>query len=357
MISLATSLVNEEVRANITSALDENRIGGGRFVKEFEDKVASYMGSKHAIAVCNGTMADIVAIAAMKALRPHKTEVIVPALTFTAQIAAVILNGLTPVFVDVNEDYQMDLNQAEEKINARTLGIMSVHLLGKECNIEWATKLAWGYGILLMEDCCEAYGGEYEIGEKFGTKSVFGTYSFFPSHTITTGEGGMIVTDNDYCAELARKIMNHGRASDKITEKFHFDMIGLNGKMSNLIAAIGCGVVNTADDVIVRRKANVELYNSKLGLGWNASSPHCYPLIMNSREERDEMLTHLESNGVESRKLFSSLPTQEKAYKYLDYTPGAFPVSESIGDKGLFLPVHQDLTEENITTICELVKK
>lgn len=354
-ISLATSLINDQVRMNIEAALDENRIGGGRFVTQFENKVAQYMNVKHAIAVNNGTMADMVAIAALKASRPGKTEVIVPALTFTAQVASVIHNGLTPIFVDITSDYQMDLSKIEAKINENTLGIMAVHLLGKECNIEVLSDIAKRNNILLMEDCCEAYGGEYESGGKFGTRSDFGTFSFFPSHTITTGEGGMIITNNDNLAALARMIMNHGRVSDKITEKFHFSHLGFNGKMSNLLAAIGCAVVDTADDVIAKRKHNVEYFNKQTKDNWFASSPHCYPIVCPSREERDLKLQYLETNGVEARKLFSCLPTQEHAYRYLGYKLGDFPVAEFAGDRCLFIPIHQDLTEENLELICALL--
>lgn len=356
MISLATSNITQKVRDNVNTALDENRIGGGRFIKEFEDNVAQYIGTKYAIAVNNGTMADMVAIASLKAQIPEKTEVIVPALTFTAQVASVIHNGLTPRFVDVVADtYQMDLTKVESLINENTLAIMAVHLLGKECDIKVLQDIAKRNNIFLMEDCCEAYGGEYESGGRFGSGSSFGTFSFFPSHTITTGEGGMIVTNDDNCATLARQIMNHGRVSDKITEKFHFSHLGFNGKMSNLLAAIGCAVADTAENVITSRKLNVDYLNNFLKTNWYASSPHCYPVMMSSESERNLKLEYLERHGVEARKLFSCLPTQEHAYRYLGYQLGDFPVAEEIGRRGLFLPIHQDLTLEDLEKICALL--
>lgn len=358
MISLATSKITQEVRDNVNACLDENRIGGGRFIKEFEDNVAQYLGVKHAIAVNNGTMADMVAIAALKAQQPqpNKVEVIVPALTFTAQVASVIHLGLKPVFVDINKyNYQMDLDQVESKINENTLAIMAVHLLGRECDITQLQDIAKRNNIFLMEDCCEAYGGEYGIGGKFGTGSSFGTFSFFPSHTITTGEGGMVVTNDDTCASLARQIMNHGRVSDKITEKFHFSHLGFNGKISNLLASIGCAVAKTADDVIAKRRQNVTYLNDFLDEHWHASSPHCYPIMCKNELERNLKLEFLEQNGVEARKLFSCLPTQEHAYRYLGYKLGDFPVAEEVGQKGLFLPIHQDLTEEDLERICALL--
>jgi len=223
MISLATSTVTKQVRDNVNAALDENRLGGGRFVTEFEDKVKSYMGAKHAIATCNGSMADIVALRVLAELNPDKEEVIVPALTFIAQTNAILINGLTPVFVDIKDDFQID--ESKIKLGENTLAVFPTHLLGKSQNILHLS------GVPIVEDSCEAFG-VWNGGD-------MATFSFFPSHTITTGEGGMIITNNDRYAELARKIINHGRRSDNILDKFHFDHLGFNGKMSNIIAAIG----------------------------------------------------------------------------------------------------------------------
>ena len=363
MISLANSNITDEVRKNVNACLDENRIGQGRFNKQFEEDTAKYLGVKHAIVVNNGTMADMVALGALKAKYPEKTEVIVPAYTFIAQTNAIFMNGLTPVFVDVGEDYQMDVSQVEAKITDKTLCIFVVHLFGRTSDILILKDIAQKHNIGLAEDCCEAFGGKYGIkgvdGDgrvpKFGTMGDFGTFSFFPSHTITTGEGGMVITNNDELADLARQVSNHGRRSDNILEKFTFDVFGYNGKMSNVLAAIGCAILPTADDVIAKRRINVKTYNNLLGKDWYASSPHCYPVRYESEEERDNTLKRLWENGVEARKAFSSLPTQEKVYAHLGYKLGDFPKAEYFGKHVLFLPVHQGLTETEIQFICTLL--
>ena len=361
MISLATSNITKEVRDNVNACLDDNRIGQGRFNKQFEEETAKYLGVKHAIATNNGSMADIIALGALKAKNPDKTEVIVPAYTFIAQTNAILINGLKPVFVDVGEDYQMDVSQVESKINDNTLCIYSVHLFGKACNI-WALRgLANRNNIGLVEDCCEAFGGEptYPLDSlrkimsyKLGTIGDFGTFSFFPSHTITTGEGGMVVTNNDEFAELARKVSNHGRRGDDILDKFHWDIFGYNGKMSNVLASIGCAVLPSADSVIEQRQKNVKLYNSILRKTWYATSPHCYPVSFADETMRDEALKRLEANNVEARKAFSCLPTQEKVYAHLGYKEGDFPTAEKFGKTVLFTPIHQGLTTEDIEKIC-----
>ena len=334
-ISLATSTINKTVRKNVKECLDTGRIGGGRFVKEFEDKVAEYMGAKHAIATCNGSMADIVALATLKVLNPSKTEVIVPALTFIAQTNAVLINGLTPIFVDIKEDYQID--DTKVSITDNTLAVFPANLLGKIAPI-----VPGEFDVPMVEDSCEAFG--IRRGE------AMTIFSFFPSHTITTGEGGMIITDSDTHAEIARKMINHGRRSDKILEKFHYDFMGFNGKTSNVAAAIGLGVMEEVDEIIETRKKNVFLYNNFLENDFYAESPHAYPYIYKNQLVRDARLLTLEMEGIEARKIFSCIPTAEYGMK------GNFPVAEKIASHGLFVPIHQDLTQKEIKKIASIIR-
>jgi len=345
MISLAQSTITPKVRENVSACLDENRIGSGRFVPEFEQRVAEYCKAKYGIAVCNGTMADIVALAALKAKRPDKDEVIVPALTFVAQVNSILVNGLKPVFVDVNYDYQIDVSKI--KINDKTLAIMPANLLGKSCDITRILEIARLNDIYVLEDSCEAFG--------IPPRGDLATYSFFPSHTVTTGEGGMIVTNNKELAELCIQARNHGRKSEEVLDKFHFDNFGLNGKMSNLNAAVGCGIIDSADEVIIHRVANVNTLNRLLEGSWDAFSPHAYPIMYESEVERNQALLRLSEAEIEARKLFSSLPTQEKCFEYMGYKLGDFPTAEDIGRRGLFVPIHQGLSEGDLLEIVKCV--
>jgi dTDP-4-amino-4,6-dideoxygalactose transaminase len=335
MISLATSTITKEVRDNVNKALDDNRISGGDFIAQFEEAVAKYHGAKYGVSVCNGTMADIVALAALRALHPEKDEVIVPALTFIAQTNSVLVNGLKPIFVDVDSDCQ--INPELIKITEKTLAIMPANLLGKDANVDKLKE----FGVPIIEDNCEAYGIRNEV--------EMSTYSFFPSHTITTGEGGMILTDDDKLYELLKACRNHGRLKTDILNMFHFPVFGLNGKMTNIEAAIGCAIAPSANEVIKKRHKNVELYNKILNKNWYAYSPHCYPVWYENEEKRNEKLLELDGNLVEARKLFSCIPTVE--YKL----GGDYPMAEMISRTGLFVPVHQDLTEEDIKTICKII--
>jgi len=349
IVSLATSKITKEIRDNINAALDENRISQGRFVKEFEEKVAKYVGAKYAVAVCNGTIADMVALLALSALKPGKTEVIVPALTFVAQPNSVLFAGLKPIFVDVDVNCQMDFTKIEEKINDNTLAIMPANLLGIECEIEKIKEIAQRHDLFVVEDNCEAFGVKCH--------GDVATYSFFPSHTITTGEGGMAVTNNEFIYDMLKKAINHVRRNDdKILDKFHFDTLGVNGKLNNLSAAVGCATIGTADWVIETRLKNVDYLNHYTHNFWyKPTSPHCYPTFYENSSVRDAKLQELKANDIEGRKLFSCLPTMEKVYSYMGYKKGEFPMAEEIAEKGLFVPVHQDLTQEDLDKICSLI--
>lgn len=338
MISLATSKITKQVRKNVNKALDDNRIAGGSFIEKFENKVSEYNDAEYGIAVCNGTMADIVSLAALKALYPDKNEVIVPALTFIAQTNAILVNGLKPIFVDVDENCQMNID--EVKITDKTLAIFPANLLGKEIDMRKLRCIAGETPII--EDNCEAYG----IRSKYADMS---TYSFFPSHTITTGEGGMILTDNKKIAEYCKACRNHGRLNTDILNMFHFPVFGLNAKMTNIAAAIGCAIAPSADKVIKKRQSNVDLYNKILGKNWNSFSPHCYPVWYNTEAQRNDKLVELYENGIEARKLFSCLPTVEYKKK------GNYPMAEKLSRTGLFVPIHQDLTKEDIKKICQIL--
>ncbi len=344
MITLGTATITKKISLNLAECCLTERLGQGGFIEKFENKIAKFVGTKHAIATCNGSMAVIMALAAFKQLYSGKTEVIVSALTFIAQTNAVIINGLKPIFVDIGYNYQIDASLIEHAITTNTLAIMPTHLLGKKCDIDRIIKISEKYDIPILEDSCEAFGVKPKL---------IGTYSFYPSHTITTGEGGVIVTDDDELADLCRRIRSHGRLSETPMETFHFDVMGFNGRMSNITAAIGDAVIELADEAIKKRRENVEILNKAIGQDWYADSPHCYPIMCSSKEKRDNKIKELAENNIDSRKIFSSLPTQEKVYQYMGYELGDFPTAEDIGNRGLYVPCHQNLSVEDLKKICQ----
>lgn len=364
MITLGTVNISNKTKALMKQALDEGIIGQGKYIQEFEKKLADFLGTKHAITTASGTLADASALAAVKYRdNAERNEVIVPALTFVAQINAVYYNHLKPVFVDVGYDYQIDVEKIEEKINEKTLAIMPTHLLGRPVKMEKILSLAKKHNLFVVEDACEALGSKYQ-NQFCGTIGNMGCFSFFVSHSITTGEGGVIVTNDDELADLSRSLRNHGRKSDNLEDKFIFPRIGFSAKMNTLEAIIGLGVVDELSQHIENRHQNMIKMNNFLGKDYFSDReneyiiPHSFPVLAKSKEDRDRLLKLLPENfGIEARQIFYSIPTQSEAYRFLGEKIGSYPVAEDIGQRGLYVPCHQNLDEQNIKKIADTISE
>ncbi len=359
-ISLGTVDITDRTIELIDTAVKGGRIGQGPIISEFEEELAAWFGTRHAVVVATGTVADAVALAAVQGDK-RQGEVILPALTFVAQANAVYYNQLTPKFVDVDDDYEIDVDQVEAQISPRTVAIMPTHLLGRPANMDRILELANKHGLAVIEDACEALGSRVR-DRLVGTLGNMGCFSFFVSHAITTGEGGAIVTDDPELAELARSLRNHGRLSDKPAEKFQFPRIGFSGKMNQMEAAIGLGMMPILNDIVGKRRENMLFLNRLLGDRFAERPgeyvvPHGYPVEFPDRRARDRALEYLNEKGIESRNLFSSIPTQVPAYAFLGHQLGEFPVAERIGDCGLYVPCHQNLTEEDLGFVAETLRE
>ncbi len=364
MITLGTVNISPKTKALMAEALEKGIIGQGKYIEEFEKRLADFLGIKNVIATANGTLADAIALALAKYQDGFKRDqVIVPALTFIAQINAVYYNHLKPIFVDVKHDYQIDVEKMEKKINEKTLAIMPVHLLGRPAAIEKILALAQKHNLYVIEDACEALGSKHQ-NQFCGTIGGMGCFSFFPSHSLSTGEGGAVVTNNDELADILRFLRNHGRKSNKLEEKFIFPYIGFSAKMNVLEAIIGLGVIDELGQYTEKRHQNMIKLNEVLGKDAFGEKhgeyiiPHGYPIMFSSEEERDKALKLLpEKFGIEVRQIFCSIPTQCPAYHFLEEKKGDYPIAEDIGRRGLYVPCHQNLTEEDLFKISEALKK
>jgi len=347
-ISLASADIPFRAMLNVWDCLKSERIGRGKYVNLLEIRAAEYFGVKHAIAVANGTLADYVMLATLKQMYPGKDEVILPALTFVAQANAVLLAGLKPIFVDVGLDFQMDIEATKKAITHKTLCVFPVHLLGKEAHV---VSELMRPDVPVIEDCCEAMGGRYRRVNTnyrfFGTRGMAGAFSMYPSHTITTGEGGLIITNNDEFARIARSIHNHGKAD----KDFDFLFPGINAKMTNLQAAIGAELIGKIEEVNQIRRNNVRIYNYLLDQIFYADAPHCYPVIFTSKAQRDAALKALAENGIEARKLMGCIPDYPF---YKDYYWECHN-ARKFADRGLFVPIHQRLTDKDIKFVSKIL--
>lgn len=338
----------------------------GKYVGEFEKAFAAWCGAKHGIAVCNGTVALHLALAAL-GVGPGD-EVIIPDFTMASSAFAVCYTGARPVFVDADRDtWNMDARAVEEKITPRTKVVMPVHIFGNPCDMDALQALADKHGLILLEDAAEAHGAEFS-GKKAGTLSRLAAFSFFANKNITTGEGGMVVTDDDALAAACRYYKNICFPLDAPRAYLHED-IGFNYRMSNLHAAVGLAQVEKADyyrDLRVRHGLRYrELLSAIPGLVLQKDQPGGRNVFwMNGlcvRPEvygrtRDELAARLAEQGVETRLFFNGMHRQPALRKYGCDCSGEWPVSDFLADNGLYLPSGSGLTEEDIARVCGLIR-
>jgi len=349
-ISLAAVNVPPEAMDYVMDTLRRGRLSQSEYVERFEKALTDWTGAKHAIAVSSGTMADAVALGAMK-IKHHHNRVVCPALTFVAQPNAARMNEMDIEFVDVSEDWTMSVEQAERW---RELAIAyPSDCMGRLARIP--------SGMPCVEDACEAFGSTLD-GRRAGRFGEIGTYSFFVSHTLTTGEGGAIVTDDDWLADLCRTLRSHGRASDSdAMQKFRFPFYGFNAKMTGVIAAVGCGLMEHVDEYVNRRRQVFKTLNELMDNRFTEREgeiviPHGYPLEFEGQMRRDEAMRLLLDEGIECRKFFSSIPSMEPAYAHLRRYLGRYPVAEYIAQTHLYLPCHQNLTQAQIERMAAVAR-
>lgn len=354
-IGLSAVNVPYESIAYVAECLNKGELAQSDMIENFEEVLAQKVGAKYAIATSSGTMADVVALAAVRE-KYHADRVICPALTFVAQPNAALMAQLKVEFVDVTPDWTLDWDTANKW---RGLG-NQVIFYPSDCMGRLASKGVHS-GFPMVEDACEAFGSTY-MGRQAGTFGEVGTFSFYVSHTITTGEGGAIVTNDEWLAKLCRTLRSHGRASEiEARDKFRFPYYGFNAKMTALSAAVGLGVMAHIDEYIQRRRQNFLHLNELLDCRFKEFPgeeiiPHGYPLAFRGESLRDEAMRTLLDAGVECRKFFSCLPTMEGAYQYQNKMKGSYPNAERIAQTFLYVPCHQNLTDDDVDYLAQTVK-
>lgn len=367
-INFGELVIGDVAKRYLQRAVDKNWASEGDNVKEFEEKFAAKFGYKHAIAVSSGTDADIVSCTALYDFGAERgDEIIVPALSFVATANSILAAGFTPRFVDIEiETLNIDPSKIEAAITDRTRAIMAVHTMGKPCEMDSILKIAKKYDLKVIEDSCEAHGATYK-GKVVGAIGDVGTFSFYAAHLIVCGEGGMVVTNNDKMADVVRSVKSHGRPPGSIY--FDFQRIGYNSKMNDLEAALGLEGIEYFDETFNKRKENLykllelteELSDYFYFIkeeNYEKVSPHAFPLVLKDRKyDRDKLYSHLESEGIQCKTLFGSLPTQHNAFKFLGYKYGEFPAAEYVGETGLHFGIHQYISEEGLTHISDSLKE
>lgn len=345
-------LVLETVRTNWISSL-------GKYILIFEEQFAAYCGVAHGVAVSNGTTALHLAVHAL-GIGPGD-EVIVPALTFIASPNSVVYTGARPVFADVDPvTWTIDAEDVARLITPRTKAIMPVDLYGHMAPMVELNELAAQHNLLIIEDAAEAHGAA--IGtRRAGAWGTVGTFSFYANKIITTGEGGMITTDDGELAARCRMLRDHGMPPDR---RYWHDEIGFNYRMTNMQAAVGVGQLEQIDTFIARKRAIAQLYAEHLGavpgitlpveangttnVFWMESILVDPPFPLS----RDELVIALREHGIDSRPFFYALDTLPP---YHSDSPR--PVACSLSRRGINLPSSPRLTDEQVLYICATLRR
>lgn len=364
MIPVNEPTISKEAKENVNIALDTGWISSaGTFVKQFEDNFALYLGVKHAIAVCNGTAALHVALLSLGI--GSGDEVIVPAFTMASTWLAVIYTGAKPVFVDCEPDtYNINPKLIEEKITLKTRAIIPVHIYGHSADMDPIINLAKKYKLMIVEDAAEAHGGEYK-GKKCGSFGDINCFSFYGNKIITTGEGGMVVTNSDDLASKARKFKDLYHSDQK---RFIHEKVGYNYRLTNLQAAVGCGELKHIDEYISKKQRMANAYLKGLMGIPGITTPitrSCvknvywmYSILIDKDKfgmDRDTFRIRLKAKGIDTRDFFYPPKDQPILQPYLS-GDDKFPVTDKISSLGCYLPSGLAITNAQIKEVASAIK-
>ena len=343
----------------VTECVTTNWISSqGKYVRKLEEEFADFCGVKHGIAVANGTVS--LHLALLLADIGPGDEVIVPTLTFVAPANAVRYTGATPVFVDsCAKNWSMDPTLIEENITSRTRAIIPVHLYGHPVDMEPILRLAEKYDLYVVEDAAEAHGAEYK-GRRVGSLGDIGSFSFYGNKIITTGEGGMLTTDDDQLAEKARFLRDHAMSKDK---RYWHSMVGYNYRMTNLQAAVGVAQLEYINDIIHSKIQVAKWYDKNLKhssaivrppqANWAKNVYWLYSILVtdDSPLNRDELIMALRERNIDARPFFypmHQLPAHQEA-------KGSYPIADELSRQGLNLPSYPTLEYEQVQYICQTI--
>ena len=362
MIPIAEPSLGEEELKNVTEAVKSGWISSkGKFIEEFEQNFSNYCNRRYGVVTSNGTVALHLAL---KALGIGKgDEVIVPDLTFVAVANTVTYCNAKPVFVDSHPDYWcIDPKKIEEKITSRTKAVIPVHLYGHPCDMDAIMKIAEEHNLYVIEDAAEAHGAEYK-SKKVGSYGVVSCFSFYGNKIITTGEGGMCLTNDEELTENMRILRDHGMIPDK---RYWYDVVGFNYRMTNLQAAVGVAQLKKLDEFVDKKRQIARWYAEELKdlkekglikLHPEMPGAKCvywmYSILVEDEfgMNRDELVKRLEEKGIETRPFFYPMHVMP-IYKNSE----GFPVAEEISRKGVNLPSGVSLMEGIIEKVVSTIK-
>ena len=350
MIPISKPALDDTEIEAIKSVLDSGMLAQGKLVERFEESFAGYIGTKFAIATNSGTSALHTALASLGV--KEGDEIITTTFSFIATASCILMQNAKPVFVDINQKtYNIEPHRIEQKITERTKAIIPVHLYGQPCDMGKIMEIAENHNVFVIEDAAQAHGAEYK-GKKAGGFGDVGIFSFYPSKNMTTGEGGMLTTNNEEIAEKARMIRNHGQ-----TERYMHEIIGYNYRMTNIAAAIGIAQLKKLDGLNERRIRNAEYYNKKLEaveMPFVAEGvKHVFHQYTIRVKNRERFLKHLEKNEV-GYGIYYPIPIHKQPL-FKEYNKIKLEIAEKASEEVVSIPVHPALSDEERKYIVEVI--
>lgn len=354
MINIAQPLIADEEKQAVLDVLDSGMIAQGPRVRAFEEAFADAIGVKHAIATSSGTTALHVLLLA-HGIGPGD-EVITTPFTFIASANSIVYTGATPVFVDIDPiTFNVDPNQIIAAITPRTKAIMLVHLFGLSCDMDAIMRIAGDHNLLVLEDAAQSHGSKFQ-GQTVGSFGT-GAFSFYPTKNITSGEGGMITTNDPVIDENSRIIRQHG-----MRRRYYHDELGFNFRMTDIHAAIGLEQLRKLDKFNQARRENAKFLNVNLqGVRVPVEPPnyeHVYHqyTIRVPNEHRDQMVDYLRENGVGCGIYYPVPIHKQNIYTEMGYEI-TLPEAEAAALEVISLPIHPALNQSDLNTIVDVINR
>lgn len=359
MIPIYKPTLDKEEMTKVRQAMESGWISSkGEFITEFEQSFSGYIGKKYGVTTSNGTTALHLALSSLNCKKGD--EVIVPDFTFVSPVNVVLYQGAKPVLVDVEmETWGMDPNLIEKKITKKTKAIIAVHIYGNSAKIDEIREIAEDNNLFLIEDCAESIGAKYN-GSKVGTRGVISCFSFYGNKVITTGEGGMCLTDNNEINKKMRLLRDHGMSA---SSRYWHDFVGYNYRMTNIQAAIGLAQFSKLEKIIRRKKEIARLYTEFLtdfvevqrdpgnaeGVFW------LFSILAKNKKMRETYESTLTKANIESRPFFNPVHVMPP-YRRFCKKPSEMKNTVNISDRGINLPSYPELSDEQIKTISDVIR-
>jgi perosamine synthetase len=364
-IPLARPDITEREIEAVVAVLRTPHLSLGPKLQEFEEKIAKYAGVKYAVAVNSGTSALHLIIKASGI--GEGDEVITTPFSFIASANCILFERAKPIFVDIDsKTLNIDLSQIEERITLRTKAILAVDVFGHPAEWDELERVAQKHGLRLIEDSAEAIGAEYK-GKKAGSFGDAAVFAFYPNKQITTGEGGVVLTNNEEIARLCCSLRNQGRGEGE--EWLEHERPGYNYRISDINCALGLAQLERLDEILEMRERVAQMYNERLSELEGVQLPYVAPHVKLSwfvyvvrladryrREDRDRILHGLRARGIGCSNYFSPIHLQPFYRELFGHKPGDFPVTERVSDRTIALPFYNSLTEGEVEYVVSQLR-